>query len=246
MKIWPIAAHEMRRIFVSPLAWAVLAVVQVLLGLVFVMSLRDYANAPDLGENPPGVSEVVGGALFGFSAIVLLLVMPLLTMRLFSEERRSGSLDLLMSAPASLTEIVLGKFLGLGGFLLVMLALIAVMPLSLLASTPLDVGRVAAGLLGLALVMSAFAAAGLFMSSLTEQPTVAAIGTFGLLLLLWLVHWVGYQDFAFSGAFQYLSLIGHYDSMLRGVFESSDVVYYLLVTAVFLGLTVQRLDMERR
>lgn len=246
MKIWHIAAHEMRRIFVSPLAWAVLAVVQVLLGLVFVMSLRDYANAPDMGANPPGVSEVVGGALFGFSAIVLLLVMPLLTMRLFSEERRSGSLDLLMSAPASLTEIVLGKFFGLGGFLLVMLALIALMPLSLLASTPLDLGRVAAGMLGLALVMGAFAAAGLFMSSLTEQPTVAAIGTFGLLLLLWLVHWVGYQDFAFSGVFHYLSLIGHYDSMLRGVFESSDVVYYLLVTAVFLGLTVQRLDMERR
>ncbi|MGH8459014.1 MAG: ABC transporter permease, partial [Nevskiales bacterium] len=88
-------------------------------------------------------------------------------------------------------------------------------------------------------------AAGLFMSSLTDQPTVAAVGSFGLLLLLWLVHWVGYQDFAFSGVFHYLSLIGHYDSMLRGVFETSDVIYYLLVTAVFLGLTVQRLDMER-
>ncbi len=245
MKTWHIAAHEMRRIFVSPLAWSVLAVVQLVLGLIFVMSLIDYANAPNFGENPPGVSEVVGGALFGFAAILLLLVMPLLTMRVFSEERRSGSLDLLMSAPASLTEIVLGKFLGLGGFMLVMLALIAFMPLSLLPATELDLGRVAAGLLGLALIMCAFGAAGLFMSSLTDQPTVAAVGSFGLLLLLWLVHWVGYQDFAFSGVFRYLSLIGHFDSMLRGVFETSDVAYYLLVTSVFLGLTVQRLDMER-
>jgi ABC-2 type transport system permease protein len=245
MKTWHIAAHEMRRIFVSPLAWAVLAVVQLVLGMIFVMSLIDYANAPDLGENPPGVSEVVGGALFGFSAILLLLVMPLLTMRLFSEERRNGSIDLLMSAPASLTEIVLGKFLGLAGFMAAILALVALMPLSLLPATALDLGRVAAGLMGLALIMCAFGAAGLFMSSLTDQPTVAAISSFGLLLLLWLAHWVGYQDFAFSGVFQYLSLIGHYDSMLRGVFETSDVVYYLLVTGVFLALTVQRLDMER-
>ncbi len=171
--------------------------------------------------------------------------MPLLTMRLFSEERRTGSLDLLMSAPASLTEIVLGKFLGLTGFMMAILALIALMPLSLLPATALDLGRVAAGLMGLALIMCAFGAAGLFMSSLTDQPTVAAVGSFGLLLLLWLVHWVGYQEFAFSGVFHYLSLIGHYDSMLRGVFKSSDVIYYLLVTSVFLGLTVQRLDMER-
>ncbi len=245
MKTWHIAAHEMRRIFVSPLAWAVLAVVQLVLGLIFVMSLVDYANAPFMDDNPPGVSEVVGGSLFGFSAILLLLMMPLLTMRLFSEERRSGSLDLLMSAPASLTEIVLGKFLGLAGFMLAVLALVALMPLSLLPATDLDLGRVAAGLMGLALIMCAFGAAGLFMSSLTEQPTVAAVASFGLLLLLWLVHWVGYQDFPFSGVFHYLSLIGHYDSMLRGVFETSDVIYYLLVTAVFLGLTVQRLDMER-
>jgi ABC-2 type transport system permease protein len=245
MKTWHIAAHELRRIFVSPLAWAVLAVVQLVLGLVFTMTLIDYAQAPDLGDNPPGVSEIVGGSLFGFSSIILLLVMPLLTMRMFSEERRSGSIELLLSSPASLTQIVLGKFLGLVGFSLVVMAVVAVMPLSLLPATPIDLGRIAAGLLGLFLMMSAFGSAGLFMSSLTEQPTVAAVSSFGLLLLLWLVHWVGYQDFRFSAVFSYLSLIGHYDSMLRGAFETSDVVYYLLFCAVFLGLTIQRLDMER-
>jgi ABC-2 type transport system permease protein len=109
----------------------------------------------------------------------------------------------------------------------------------------LDLGRIAAGLLGLFLMMAAFGAAGLFVSSLTEQPTVAAVGSFGLLLLFWLVHWVGYQDFRFSAAFHYLSLIGHYDSMLSGAFETSDLAYYLLFIAVFIGLTVQRLDMER-
>jgi len=96
-------------------------------------------------------------------------------MRLFSEERRSGSLDLLLSAPASLTEIVLGKFFGLVGFMLVLLGLVALMPLSLAFATPLDLGRVAAGVLGLFLIMSAFGAAGLFMSSLTDQ-LVASCG----------------------------------------------------------------------
>jgi ABC-2 type transport system permease protein len=245
MKTLHIAQHELRRIFVSPLAWAVLAVVQLILGLVFVMTLVDFSQNPPMMDEPPGVSEIVGGSLFGFSAIVLLLVMPLMTMRLFSEERRSGTLDLLLSAPASLTEIVLGKYLGVLGFAVVMVALIGFMPLSLLPMTPLDLGRIAAGLLGLFLVMAAFGAAGLFMSSLTDQPTVAAVSSLGLLLLLWLVHWIGFQDFKFSAVFHYLSLIGHYDSMLRGVFETSDVIYYLLVIGFFLGLTVQRLDMER-
>lgn len=245
MKALHIAAHEMRRIFVSPLAWAVLAVVQLILGLVFVMTLVDYSQNPPMMDNPPGVSEIVISGMFGFSTVILLLVMPLLTMRLFSEERRSGSLDLLLSSPASLTEIVLGKFLGLVAFMLVLLVLIAAMPLSLLPATPLDLGRIAAGLTGLFLMMGAFGAAGLFVSSLTEQTTVAAVGSFGLLLLFWLVHWIGFQDFAFSAMFHYLSLIGHYDSMLSGAFDTSDVVYYLLFIAVFLALTVQRLDMER-
>jgi ABC-2 type transport system permease protein len=243
--IFAIARNELRRIFVSPLAWAVLAVVQLILGFVFINLLIDYARNADLGDQFTGVADYMGGGLYGFATIILLLVMPLLTMRLFSEERRSGTLDLLMSAPATLTEIVLGKFFGLAGFMLAVLLLVTLMPLSLLPATDLDLGRVAAGVLGLALIMCAFGAVGLFMSSLTDQPTVAAVASFGFLLLLWLVHWVGYQDFAFSSVFHYLSLIGHYDSMLRGVFETSDVVYYLLVTAVFLGLTVQRLDMEQ-
>lgn len=245
MKTLHIAVHEMRRIFVSPLAWAVLAVVQLILGLVFVMTLIDYSQNPQMSDNPPGVSEIIGSGLFGFSTVILLLIMPLLTMRLFSEERRSGSLDLLLSSPASLTEIVLGKFLGLTGFMLLLLALIAAMPLSLLPATPLDLGRLAAGLTGLFLMMGAFGAAGLFVSSLTEQPTVAAVGSFGLLLLFWLVHWLGYQDYSFSPALHYVSLIGHYDSLLSGAFDTSDVIYYLLFITVFLGLTVQRLDMER-
>jgi len=240
-----IAQHELRRIFVSPLAWTVLAVSQVILGLVFVLSLIDYANNPDMLDQYTGVSDYVGAGLFGFATIVLLLVMPLMTMRLFAEERKSGSIDLLFSAPVSLTQIVLGKFLGLVGFMLAMLALLALMPLSLLPATSLDLGRIAAGLFGLLLMMLSFGAAGLFVSSLTREPTIAAVGGFGLLLLVWLVQILSYQEIPFAEVFGYLSLISHFDDLRRGVFDTGDVVYYLLFTTLFLWLTVQRLERER-
>lgn len=240
-----IARNESRRIFVSPLAWAVLAVVQLILGFVFINLLIDYARNAELGDQFTGVADYMGGALYGFAVIVLLLVMPLMTMRLFSEERKSGSLTLLLSSPASLTQIVLGKFLGLVTFMLALVALLAAMPLSLLPGTDLDLGRIAAGLLGLFLMMLAFGSAGLFVSSLTKEPTIAAVGGFGLLLLVWLAQILGYQDFPGAEVFAYLSLIGHYESLRRGVFVTSDVLYYVLFTALFLWLTVQRLDLER-
>ena len=240
-----IARNELRRIFVSPLAWAVLAVVQLILGFVFINLLIDYARNADMGDQFTGVADYMGGGVYGLATIILLLVMPLMTMRLLSEDRRSGTLTLLLSSPTSLIEIVLGKFLGLVGFMLVLIVLLAIMPLSLMPGTDLDLGRVAAGLLGLLLMMLAFGSAGLFVSSLTREPTIAAVGGFGLLLLVWLTQILAYQDIPFAEVFGYLSLIGHFDALRRGLFDTGDVVYYLLFTAFFLWLTVQRLDLER-
>ena len=241
-----IARAELRRIFLSPLAWAVLAVLQLLLGFVFVNVLFEFITNPYPGEQF-GAADVVAGQVFGFATILVLLIMPLMTMRLFAEERKSGTLTLLLSAPVSLVEIVLGKFLGMVGFIAALLLLLALMPLSLMHATNLDLGRIAAGLLGLALLMSAFAAAGLFVSSLTREPTIAAVGSFGLLLLVWLINILSFNDsIPFGEVFSYLSLIDHYENLRRGVFETTDVAYYLLFTALFLGLTVQRLDLERQ
>lgn len=239
-----IARTELRRIFLSPLAWAVLAIVQFILGFVFINLLVEYAN--NNSNDMIGVSDYIGGSLYGFATIILLLVMPLMTMRLFSEERKNNSITLLFSAPVSLTEIVLGKFLGLLGFIAAVLLLMALMPLSLQWSTNLDWGRIAAGLFGLFLLMMSFGAAGLFVSSLTREPTIAAVGSFGLLMIVWLVSILGYNDsIPFHDLINYLSLINHYDSMRRGIFNSADSLYYILFTGLFLWLTVQRLDMER-
>jgi ABC-2 type transport system permease protein len=125
------------------------------------------------------------------------------------------------------------------------LVLLALMPLALWPATDLDLGRIFGGLLGLFLMMLAFGSAGLFVSSLTKEPTIAAVGGFGLLLLVWLIQILGYQEIPFAEVFGYLSLIGHYDALRRGIFDTGDVAYYLLFTALFLWLTVQRLDLER-
>src|SRR5204862_289793 len=110
---------------------------------VFLNLLVDYARNAEFMDQYTGVADYLGGGLYGFATIILLLVMPLMTMRLFSEERKSGTLTLLLSSPASLIEIVLGKFLGLVAFMLALVALLAAMPLSLLPGCDLDPGRLA-------------------------------------------------------------------------------------------------------
>lgn len=243
-----IAARELRSLFLSPLAWAILAVTLFILAYLFLSQIEAYLLLqPRLAalQGAPGVSDVVVAPLFADAAVVLLLVTPLVTMRTLSEERRNRTLSLLLSAPVSMTEIILGKYLGVMAFFLILLGLLALMPLSLLAGTDLDLGKLAAGLLGLMLVVGAFAAIGVFMSSLTEQPTVAAVTTFGLLLLLWILDWAGSSGLEDSGLLAYLSMLRHYEPMLRGLIDSSDALYYLLVATLFIGLSIRRLDATR-
>lgn len=245
-----IAARELRTLFLSPLAWSILGVVQFILAYLFLSQLDQYVRIqPQLAlmQAPPGLTEIIVAPLFGTAAIVLLLVVPLITMRLVSEERRGRTLPLLFSAPVSMGEIILGKYLGVLAFLGIMLALIALMPLSLLVAGSLDLGQFAAALLGLLLMLAAFAAAGLYMSTLTAQPTVAAVSTFGLLLLLWIINLAGnaVDEHGGQGLFAYLSLQQHYEALLKGVFDTSDLVYYLLFILVFLVFSVRRLDADR-
>jgi len=163
MMAFTIAGRELRSLFLSPMAWAILAVVSGICAWFFLSYLDFFLQIqPRLAAVPggPGAADIVVAPLFSTAATVLLLVVPLLTMRLISEERRAQTLPLLLSAPVSMTEIVLGKFLGVLGFVLVMLLLIAAMPLSLLAGGTLDLGLWAAGVLGLLLLLDADCAAG--------------------------------------------------------------------------------------
>lgn len=240
-----IAARELRGLFLSPLAWTLLAMTQGLLAWIFLILIDEFRGLEGrLAElDPvPGVTDLIVAPLLRVTAWALLLLAPLLTMRLFSEERRVGTLDLLLSAPVTPVAIVLGKYLGVLIFLLGTVALIALMPLSLAVGATLDFGKAGAGLLGLSLLAASFAAAGLYLSMLTAQPAVAATATFGLLLAFWIVDVAGAGQESVSPVFRYLSLPRHLDALLLGLVRSVDVIFYLLFSTVFLGLAIRRLD----
>jgi ABC-2 type transport system permease protein len=245
--IFTIGLRELKSLFLSPLAWSILAVVQLILAYLFlgrIEIIQMYQAQLMAMDGAPGVTEIILPDLLGNAAIILLLVVPLLTMRLVAEERRNRTLSLLFSSPLSMTEIVLGKYLGILLFLLVLLVLIALMPLSLLAGARLDFGLLAASFLGLALLLAGFAAVGLFMSTLTQYTTVAAISTFGALLLFWILDWSG-QGFTGGNWLAYLSLFNHYKPFLDGIFDSADAVYHVLLITTFLVLSIHRLDADR-
>lgn len=245
--IWIIAQRELRSLFLSPLAWVILAVVQGLCAYFFLLYVDLFLQLqPRLSASPnaPGITDIVVVPLYSTAATILLLIVPLLTMRLVSEERRSQTLSLLISAPVSMTEIILGKFAGVFSFLLIMLLLITLMPLSLMAGGSLDMGLWFSGLAGLILLLATFCSIGLFISTLTSQPTIAAIGTFGILLFLWIINLAGTSGNG-GELFAYVSMLSHYQSLLQGIFSSTDIIYYLLVTGVSLALSIHRLDADR-
>jgi len=243
-----IAWRDLKTLFGQPLAWVVLAVIQGLVAWFFFAGVGQYETLkPRLSRMPdaPGVTDIVVMPTFDSAAIVLLMVVPILSMRLIAEERRAETIRLLFSAPVSMTQIVLGKFLGMLGFLLAVLVLSAIMPLSLLPGTQLDLGRLAAGLIGLFLLLAAFGSIGLFFSTLTRSPIVAGVATFGLLLFLWIVNFGSVDLGPLSPVLDYIAMLGHYSPFLDGTLASQHVVYFLLVTLAFLVLSVQRLDAQR-
>lgn len=249
MMIFTLARRELSSLFLSPLAWAILAIVQFILAYLFLSQLQEFLLVqPKLAaiDNAPGVTELVIVPLYGSAAFIMMLVTPLLTMRLISEERKNKSLSLLISAPVSMTEIVLGKYLGMLGFAAIMIMTMTLMPLSLYFVGSLDSGLLFTIVLGISLLLAAFISLGLYMSSLTAQPTIAAMSTFGLLLLLWIVDWAGGKtEEATSGLLEYLSILRHFEAFTKGIFNSSDFIYYVLFITLFLILSIRRLDGDR-
>ncbi len=245
--IFSIAIRECRSLFMSPLAWTVLAVVQFILAWVFFAQIDNFfalqAQLQTM-KSAPGVTDLVIAPLFNITSIVLLMVTPLMTMRLISEERRSGTIQLLMSSPVSMTQIVLGKYVGMMLFFSIFIIQISLMPLSLFMGTDLDIGKLLAGFLSIFLLIASFVAAGLYISSLTDNPSVAAIATFGLLLLLWIINANAPNDVS-GNVFNYISLIQHSNAIIRGVVNSTDIIYFILFIFTFLGLSIRQLDSYR-
>ncbi len=240
-----IIRKELSMLFISPLAWILLALIQLVLTWVFLVRLDAFLEIQSQLmqiANPPGITEIIISPVFAMAAIILLMVTPLLSMRLLAEERRNHTLTLLISAPVSMTDIVLGKFLGLMVFFLAVITLIVALSISLRLGGALDFGLLLSNTLGLFLVTACFSALGLYISSLTAQPVIAAIGTLGVLLGLWLINLAASE---IDGWLQYFSLLKHFEQFNQGLIDTLSIAYFILFIVTFLVLTIRRLDGER-
>ncbi len=243
--ILAIASKELRSLLISPLAWCLLALIQIVLTWVFLSRLDAYLHVqPQLQQiaNSPGFTEVIVTPVFAMAALMLLMIIPLLTMRLLAEERKNHTLVLLVSAPITVSEIVIGKFLGLMLFISGIMVFIVLLPVSLLAGGALDTGLLVGGILGLFLVACCFVALGLFVSSLTAQPVIAALGTLGILLCFWVLDMLGSSQ---EGWMHYFSMLKHFKQFNSGLLDSFSVAYFMLFTLFFIVLTIRHLDGDR-
>lgn len=243
-----IARREAAALFRSPIAWTVLAAVQALLGFIFLLHLESYLQVQPrlMTQGGPGVTAFLIPRLFGAATTIYVMALPLVTMGLLAGERRNGTLALLLSAPVSTLEIVLGKFLGALALLVAMVLLTAAMPASLALVATVDGGALALATLGAVLFITAAGAAGLYLSSLTRQPVIAAVATLGLLLVLLLLgEWGRTAGGAWEELLAYPAPSTHLAPFFEGLLDTGAVAFFALFAALFLALATRRLDNER-
>jgi ABC-2 type transport system permease protein len=244
-----IAGRELRSYFGTALGWLVLAGFLVVVGFFWFSMVTLYVEeGTQVGASPYAASQFTYAnyllsPFFGNTSIVLLMVCPALSMRSFAEERRSRTIELLLTSPVATWEIVLGKFLGAVGFVAVMLVGTFYVPLTLkFWGTGVDWGVLAAGYLAMVLVSAALLALGLMFSSMTSNPMMAMVLSFAAGLVIWLLSWMG--EGSESVAAQ-ISLASHFADLTRGAVKLSDLVYYAGFTSFFLFATHQRVDSYR-
>ena len=252
MKVWPIFKKEMRLYFTSPVAWVVITMFLFIAGYFFYSIFAFYTLASmQSAMNPQmardlNVTDSVMRPLFSNVSVILLLLMPLITMRLFAEERRSGTIELMLTYPVRDGAVLIGKYLAALGLYLIMLVLTLLYPGIVAYFTRVEWGPLLTGYLGLVLMGATFLAIGIFASSLTENQIVAAITTFGTLLFLWVIGWSAeYVGGAWGKVLTHLSILDHFDAFARGVLDTKDVIYYVDVTIVALFLTLRSLETRR-
>ena len=250
--IWVLIKKELKAYFVSPIAYVVLVVFLILAGYFFfgltaafnIQSMH-YSRYQGGAGTELNVNEMVIRPLFYNMSIILLLMIPMFTMRMYAEEKKEGTLEVLLTSPLTRTQLILGKFFsGLAVYLL-MMGLTGILPgILFIFGTP-DLGPVLAGYLGILLMGAAYISVGCMASSLTENQIVAAVITFGILLLLWVIGWAKhFLGPEIGNVLAYLSIIEHFNDFAKGIIDSKHVVYYLSFIFFNLFLTKQSIELK--
>jgi ABC-2 type transport system permease protein len=249
--IWIIAKKELRTYFTSPIAYVVMTVFLVLVGFFFYSLIWWFnSQAMQAAQNPyyaqqMNINQMVFGPLFNNMSIILLLMLPLLTMRLFAEEKKIGTEELLMTSPISVWQVLLGKFTASLLVLAAMLGLTGLLSLFTFFYGNPEVAPILNGYLGLFLMGGAFLAIGLFFSSLTENQIVAAILTFGALLLFWILNWAANSAAGFwKDVLNYVSFFQHFENATQGILDTADIIYYF--SFAFFGMFLTHAVIQSR
>jgi ABC-2 type transport system permease protein len=252
--LFAIYRKELGHYFVSPVAYAVVGVYAFICAAVFNFSLgQAVQQAAQMemqgGGAPVDLPGLVLQGYFMFIATLLLFVVPMLTMSVFAEERKRGTIELLMTSPVTETQIVLGKFFGSLTFLVALL-LPTVIPIIFMyfCSDPhFRITIVLGSYLGALLIGGSLMAVGTFISSLTENQIIAAVLTFVLFLMLWIVEIITPSGTSATAAtvFNYLSVVRPFQDFVRGVIDTTSIVYYVSLMAFFVFLTVRSVDSMR-
>jgi ABC-2 type transport system permease protein len=241
-----LAMRELRGLFAMPSTWFVLAVLQFIFTWFFLEILQSFLELqPQLAQlaNAPGVTATIASPMFNLVSLLLMMLVPMFTMRLIAEERRSQTFALLLSAPLSNAHIVLGKFFGLLAFILLLISGVPLMLCTLALGTSLDIGLLSSNMLGVLLLAASYVALGLYVSALTTQPVIAAIGALAVLAGLWLADLAAAAE---NSAWHVVSPLYHFRNFNTGLIDSADAAYFVLFTTVFLLLAMKRLQNNRR
>ncbi len=249
--IWTIFKKEIKAYFSSPVAYAVMIVFLLISGYFFfaltttfsIQSMQ-YVNNPALAANM-NLSERVIKPLFYNLNIILLLMVPIFTMRLFSEERKSGSIEILLTSPITSWQLTAGKFSAALALFGIMLGLTLIYPLTLLVLSNPDIGKILSAYLGLFLAGAAYIAVGVMASAMTENQIVAAVISFGVLLMFWVIGWAGQFLEGWAGEiFTYISIAEHFTDFVNGIIDTKHLVYYFSLIGFNLFLTNQTLELK--
>ena len=249
--ILTLAQKELRAYFVSPIAYVLLVFFALLFGYFYATNIT-YVVQLSMGQFGFGGPQVVNinefmiRPLFGNTAFVLLLMLPFLTMRSFAEEKRSGTIELLLTSPLTDFQIIMGKFLGAMALYALMLSLTLIHIGVLFWYAEPEWGPILSGYLGLLLMGGSFISIGLAISSMTKNQIVAGVSTFAVLLLFWIINWIGdASGTTTQSVLAYLSILEHFDDFSKGVIDTTHLTYYVSFITLGLFLTAKSLDMAR-
>jgi len=246
-----VAGKELRGYFTSPMAWVMMGLFSFLFAYFFFTYLTFFVQQSaqaEFGGGPAtmNINQMLIRPLLGNASVLILFVLPMVTMRTYSEEKRSGTIELLLTSPLSDLDIIVGKFLGAVGLYAALLGVTLLYVGVLFVYGNPEWQPVLSGYLGLLLLGSCFIAMGLFISSMTKNQMVAGTATFVIALLFWIIDWMADSSGATSGALlRYLSITGHFDDFGKGVIDTKHVIYYASFIGFGLFLTAKSVDSER-